>query len=280
MEASFGAFLARAVKMVDASEPWPKIEALALADTGPSQAKALGAWLAEDALSQGPAKGAADAPSLRARAAAAERAVADAVAKLAAPSSHSLAPAAEEARESLAEIFGGEVDRIAETAHEGFTKASGAPLVGLRHGLALGDVVPEGSRNERVRFAKPVAAPPGLALEPVAHLRQDLARLKHYALHDAAARGGRGQSIASSSVYFRSIRPQVSLDGDLSEFRAMSGLANAADAWSEAARGGILGGFTDRLKARQGTALLGTSGDPGAIVRALEIERAAADLAG
>ena len=281
MEGLFSAYLAKAVAMVDASEPWGKIEAAAVADSGPAQAKALGAWLAEDIVQQGAPKGAADAPAMRARAAAAERAVAEAVAKLAAPTEASgLAPAAEEAREGLVELFAGEVDRLGEAVHEGFTKASGSPVVHIRRGLTLADVLPEGSRNERVRFAKPPAAPPGLALEPVANLRQDAARLKHYALHDAAARGGRAHSIAASSTYFKSIRPPVSLDGDLSEFRAMSGIANAADAWCDAARAGLASGFVERLKTRQSAALLGPANETAAVLKALEIERAVADLNG
>jgi hypothetical protein len=279
LESNFSAFLTKAVALVDSNTSWPKIEAAAKADAGPLQARALGAWLAEDLLAQGPAKGAADAGVLRARAAAAERALGDAVAKLAV-SPGGAAPASEEARESLADLFGGEVDRLSEAIHEGFAKASGSPLVALRPGLALADILPEGVRNERVRFARPIAPPPGLALEPVAHLRQDVARLKHYALHEAAARGGRAQSIASASQFFRAVRPPVTLDGDLSEFRAMSGIANAADAWSDAVRDGLLGGFTERLKARQATGLLGTSLEYALALRALEIERAAADLNG
>lgn len=281
MESQFSAFLTKAVAMVDSNTPWPKIEAAAQADAGPAQAKALGAWVAEDLLAQGQPKGAADAPQLRARAAAAERAIADAVSKLTvAPEGSSMAPAAEEARETLLDLFGGEVDRLGEAVHEGFTKAAGTPLVALRPGLALADITPEGARNERVRFGRAVAPPAGLALEPVSHLRQDLARLKHYALHDAASRGGRAQSLASASTFFKAVRPPVSLDGDLSEFRAMSGIANAADAWCDAARGGLYVGFVDRLKTRQATAYLGPAGDPINVLRSLEIERAAADLNG
>ncbi len=281
LENQFSVFLARAVAMVDASEPWPKIEAAALGDLGPQQAKALGAWLAEDLVAQGAPKGAADAPAMRARAAATERVVSEAVAKLCAPpTTDSGPPAGEEAREILADLFGGELDRLIEAVHEGFARASGSPMVALRPRLALADVLPEGLRNERVRFAKPAGPPPGLALETVAHLRQDVARLKHYALHDAAVHGGRGQSLAATSTYFKIIRPPVSLDGDLSEFRAMSGIANAADAWADAARGALLSGFLERLKARQAAFLIGAPTETSGVLRSLEIERAAADLKG
>jgi len=266
---------------VDAGEPWPTILSAAKDDPGPSTARALGGWLAEDLVAQGRPQGAAQASEMRSRAAAAERAIGEAVAAVVSPTFLSSAsPAAAEGRENLIDLFGGESDRLAEAVQEGFAKASGSPLVAVRRSLALSDILPEGPRNERVRFARPVGPPPGLALEPLAHLRQDIARLKHYTVHDAVSRTGRPMSIAASSSYFKVVRPPVSLDGDLAEFRAMSGVTNAADAWSDAARDGLMAGLEERLKVRGSQALLGNAGDASAVLRALEIERAAADLKG
>ncbi len=281
LEAYASAFLAKAVRWVDGGEPWATIAAAARLDNAVAAARALGAWLAEDLIAQGRAQGALQAPEARQRASAAERAVQEAIAALASLSGASSgAPAAAEARETLLDLFGGESDAILEALQAGFGKAPGWPLVAIRRGLALDDVHPEGPRNERVRFAKPVAPPPGLALEPLAHLRQDISRLKHYALHDAASRGGRPLSIAAASSYFKVIRPQVSLDGDLSETRAMSGVANAADAWSDAARYALASGFEERIKQREAQGLLGPPDEVAAVLRSLEIERAAADLKG
>jgi hypothetical protein len=281
LEAYASAFLSRAVKWVDAGEPWATIAAAARSDNASGAGHALGAWLAEDVIAQGRPQGALQASEARQRAASAERAVQEAVASLVSQGeSSSGAPAAAEARETLLELFGGESDAISEALHAGFGKSTGWPLVAIRRDLALTDVHPEGPRNERVRFAKPVAPPPGLALEPLAHLRQDVARLKHYALHDAASRGGRPLSIVAASSYFKVIRPPVSLDGDLSETRAMSGVANAADAWSDAVRDALKAGFEERIKQRQGQALLGPLEDLASLLRSLEIERAAADFKG
>jgi hypothetical protein len=281
LEGHAAAFLARAVASVDHDAPWATITQSARADAGPSAARAAGAWVAEDLVGQGRPQGAAEAGEMRQRSSAAERTVTEALEALVALGvASNLSPAAAEARESLLDSMGGEADAIIDAVQQGFVKASGAPLLALRRPLTLADLAPEGPRGERVRFAKPMAPPPGLALEPIAQLRQDVSRLKHYALQEALGKGGCVFSLSASSTYFKVIRPPVSLDGDLSEFRAVSGIANGADAWADEVRDGLLQGFLERLKARQAQALVGPAADVPAVLRALEIERAGADLKG
>lgn len=275
------AFLARAAKWVTAGEPWPAIATAAKQDGAVGAGRVLGSWLAEDIALQGAAQGAAQAGELRARAMQTERALQEAVA---AAAKHlgglGEASKAAEAAESLTELLGAEADQIVDAVQNGFIKASGAPLVALRRGLTLEDARPEGPKGDRIRFDKPVAPPPGLALEPLAHFRQDVARLKHYAMRDAVGRTFRPTSVAGSSSYFKVIRPPVSHEGDLGEFKALSGLANAADAWADEVRAAMLWGFEDRLKARSSLPLMGTASEVGAVLRALEIERCVADLNG
>ncbi len=281
LEGHAAAFLARAVLWVDHDEPWATIREAAKSDPGPAAARAAGAWVGEDLVAQGHPHGAAQAPELRQRSRAAERTVTEALGALSALGAGSnLSPSAAEARENLIDAMGGEVDAIIDALQQGFLKGAGAPLVALRRPLTLEDLAPEGARGERVRFARAVGPPPGLALEPVAQLRQDVARLKHYALREALGRGGRSLSLSASSTYFKVIRPPVSLNGDLSEFRAVSGVANAADAWADEVRDGLLQGFQERLKVRNAPALAGPGADVPALLGALEIERAGADLMG
>ncbi|HKZ58248.1 MAG TPA: hypothetical protein VJ547_00160 [Candidatus Thermoplasmatota archaeon] len=281
LEGHAAAFLARAVAWVDKDTPWAAIAEAARNDSGPSAARSAGAWVGEDIVAQGRPQGSAQAADLRQRASLAERTVTEALAGLSAlGASGNLSPAAADARESLLEAMGGEADAIIEALQQGFPRGAGAPLVALRRPLTLADLAPEGARGERVGFARAVGPPPGLALEPIAQLRQDVARLKHYALREALGRGGRALSLPASSTYFKVIRPPVSLDGDLSEFRALSGVANAADAWADEVRAALLAGFLDRLKVREAPALAGAPSDVPPLLRALEVERAGADLKG
>jgi hypothetical protein len=276
-----GAFLKRAASMVDKDEPWGNIASAARQDPSVAVARALGAWVAEDLLSAGKPAGAAQVPELRHRASQVERMVGEVASGLANLSdARAASPTSMEAAENLREILTGEMDALSEAASLGFLKAAGAPVFPLRRGLTLEDLIPEGPRGERVRFSRPVAPPPGLALEPIAHLRQDLARLKHYGLRDAVGRSFRPMPVGVSSSYFKVIRPPVSLEGDLGEFRDLSGLANGADAWADEVRAALLHGFEERLRARGSTAALGPAGDWPLVLRSLELERAVADLKG
>src|SRR6267378_5606001 len=281
LEAQLGAFLKRAATKVDKDAPWSTIASAARQDPAVAVARALGAWVADDVVAQGKPAGAAQVPELRNRGAQVERMVGEVATFLWTVSdARAATPTAQDAAENLREVLTGEMDALSEAASAGFVKAAGAPLFPIRRGLALEDLVPEGARGERLRFARPVAPPPGLALEPLAHLRQDLARLKHYGLRDVVARAFRPMPVGVSSSYFKVIRPPVSLEGDLGEFRTLSGLANAADAWADDVRKALLAGFEERLRARGQTAALGPTAEWGQILRSLELERAVADLKG
>jgi hypothetical protein len=281
LESHLTAYLGRCAAWVQASEPWATIAGAVKQDPAPAVARVLGAWLAEDMATQGAPVGAAQAQEMRARSQQVERALMEALAAVAARLKEAgpMASSAE-AAENLAELLGGESDQLADAVQHGFLRAAGAPMVALRRGITLEDVVPEGSRGERVRFSRPLAPPPGLALEPLAHLRQDVARLKHYAMRDTVARAFRPMSVVESSSFFKVVRPAVPFEGDLGQFKTLSGLANAADLWADEVRAGMFVGFEDRLKARSASALLGPSQEVRSILRALEMERAVADLNG
>ena len=279
-EGHLRAFLASAAGQVERGAPFAEIEAAARGHPAVAAARTVGMWVAEDLVPAGAAAaaGAADAARLRERASRVERAVADAskrLQELSGPAS--AAPASADAFEELAAVVGGEVDELQAATARGFMAAAGAPLVEVRPHLALEDLRAEGSR---MAFARARGPPPALALEPVANLRQDLARIKHYGLNDALQKAFRPMAYAVSSSYFKAVRPPVQLEGDLFEFKALSGIANAADAWTDAAQEALLEGFVERLRARGALALAGPEAARGEVVRALELERAALDLAG
>jgi autotransporter translocation and assembly factor TamB len=99
-------------------------------------------------------------------------------------------------------------------------------------------------------------------------------------MRDAVARAFRPMPVGVSSSYFKVIRPPVSLEGDLGEFRTLSGLANGADAWADEVRTALLAGFEERLRVRGSLAVLGGAREWPLILRSLELERAVADLKG
>ncbi len=277
-EGHIGSFLKDAAGQVENGRPFGEIAAGAHSHPAVAAGRNVGLWVAEDVASAGAPSGAADAPRLRERASRVEQAVAAAsrqLLDLAGPAS--AAPASADAFEELAAVVTGEVDELQATVARGLMAAAGAPLVDTRPGLALADLSAQGNR---MTFARERRAPPALGLEPVANLRQDLARLKHYGLNDALQKAFRPMPYAVSSSYFKAVRPPVQLEGDLFEFKALSGIANAADVWTDAVQDALLAGFVERLGARDALPLCGPEDARPAIVRALELERAALDLVG
>lgn len=277
-EGHLRSFLKATTADVERGRPFGEIAQAAGADAAVAGARSVGMWVAEDVATGGPPKGAADASRMRERASRVERAAAEAskgIADLAGPAS--AAPASAEALEELAAVLGGEVDELQQVVARGFQQAAGAPLVTTRPGLGLVDLRPDGNQ---MAFARERGPPPALALEPVANLRQDVARIKHYALNDALGRAFRPMALAVSSSYFKSIRPPVQLEGDLFEFKSLSGIANAADAWTDAVQEAMMAGFVERLQARGSPSLVGSPAAHRDVLRALEMERAALDLVG